>query len=124
MGSEGWWEVGSVGWKTPDLGLGLGFGSCLHETVSAVRWLGISPISETHGFRATRRSLAALPSKVERRYLQANVSLLVSEGKATHLKVALTADERKAVAARLVAWLARPTLAPHRRRTAALPHLD
>ena len=31
-------------------------GSCLHETVSAVRCLGISPISETHGFRATRRS--------------------------------------------------------------------
>ena len=40
-------------------------GSCLHETVSAVRCLGISPISETHGFRATRRSLAALPLKVE-----------------------------------------------------------
>ena len=44
MGSEGWWEVGSVGWKTPDLGLGLGVGSCLHETVSAVRCLGNSPI--------------------------------------------------------------------------------
>ena len=35
-------------------------GSCLHETVSASRCLGIAQ-SETHGFRATRRSLAALP---------------------------------------------------------------
>jgi len=54
-------------------------GSCLHETVSAVRWLGISPIQrETHGFRATRRSLAALNLKVESRYFRANASLLVS----------------------------------------------
>jgi len=50
---------------------------CLHETVSAVRWLGIAH-SETHGFRATRRSLAALPLKVESRYFRTNVSLLVS----------------------------------------------
>ena len=42
-------------------------GSCLHETVSAVRCLGIAH-SETHGFRATRRSLAALPLKVESSY--------------------------------------------------------
>ena len=53
-------------------------GSCLHETVSAVRWLGISRISETHGFRATRRSLAALPLSVESSHFRANVSLLVS----------------------------------------------
>jgi len=33
-------------------------GSCLHETVSAVRCLG-SAHSETYGFSATRRSLAA-----------------------------------------------------------------
>ena len=32
--------------------------------------------SETHGFRATRRSLAALPLKVESSYFRANVSLL------------------------------------------------
>ena len=38
----------------------------------------VSPISETLGFRATRRSLAALPLKVERRYFRANVSLRVS----------------------------------------------
>ena len=35
-------------------------GSCLHETASALRWLGISPISETHGFRATRRCASLL----------------------------------------------------------------
>ena len=52
-------------------------GSCLHETASVVRWLGIAH-SETHGFRATRRSLAALPLKVESSYFRANVSLLVS----------------------------------------------
>ena len=33
----------------------------MHEPVSAVRCLGISPISETHGFNAKRRSLTALP---------------------------------------------------------------
>jgi len=38
----------------------------------------VSPISETHGFRATRRSLAALPLKVESSYFRANVSLLES----------------------------------------------
>ena len=38
----------------------------------------VSPISETHGFRPTRRSLAALPLKVESSYFRANVSLLVS----------------------------------------------
>ena len=45
-------------------------GSCLDETVSIcsqVSWY-LSPISETHGFRTTRRSLAALPLKVESRY--------------------------------------------------------
>jgi len=48
-------------------------------TRSAVRWLGISPIQrETHGFRATRRSLAALPLKVESSYFRASVSLRVS----------------------------------------------
>ena len=57
-------------------------GSCLHETVSAVRWLGISPMSETHGFRATRRSLAALPLKVESSFFRANVSLRVAYGEA------------------------------------------
>ena len=39
-------------------------GSCLHETVSAVRCLCIAH-SETYGFNQTRRSLAALPLKVE-----------------------------------------------------------
>ena len=34
--------------------------------------------SETHGFRATRRSLGALPLKVESRSFRANVSLLGS----------------------------------------------
>ena len=38
----------------------------------------MSSISETHGFGATRRSLAALPLKVESRSFRANVSLLVS----------------------------------------------
>ena len=53
-------------------------GSCLHETVSAVRCLGIAQ-SETHGFRATRRSLAALPLKAESSYIRANVSQLDSQ---------------------------------------------
>jgi len=44
-------------------------GSCLHETVSAVRCLGIAH-SDTHGFKATRRSLAALPLKVEISYFR------------------------------------------------------
>ena len=46
--------------------------------MSTARCLGISPIRETHGFRATRRSLAALPLKVESSYFRANVSILVS----------------------------------------------
>ena len=49
-------------------------GSCSHETVSAVRCLGIAR-SETHGFRATRRSLTALPLKEES---STNVSRLES----------------------------------------------
>jgi len=64
-------------------------GSCLHETVricSQVAWYIAQ--SETHGFRATRRSLAALPLqlKVESTcgYFRANVSPLES-----HTEVAL-----------------------------------
>jgi len=50
---------------------------CLQETVSAVRCLGIAH-SETHGFRATRRSLSALPLKVESSHFRGNISLLES----------------------------------------------
>ena len=45
---------------------------------SQVAWDLAHTYSETHGFRATRRSLAALPLKVESRYFRANVSLRVS----------------------------------------------
>ena len=45
-------------------------GSCLHETVSAVRCLGISPTSETHGFSATRPlARCSSPLRVESSYL-------------------------------------------------------
>ena len=43
----------------------------MHETVSAVRWLGISPIARRTA--SERCSLAALPLKVESSYLCTNV---------------------------------------------------
>lgn len=52
-------------------------GSSLHETVSAVRCLGIAH-SETHCFNPTRLSLAALPLNVESSYFRADASLLES----------------------------------------------
>jgi len=50
-------------------------GSCLHETVSAVRCLGVAH-SETHGLNPTRCSLAALPLEEESSYFRTKVSLL------------------------------------------------
>ena len=51
-------------------------GSCLHEAVSAQAGaLVASAHSETQGFTATRRSLAARPLKVESSYFRAKVSL-------------------------------------------------
>ena len=48
-------------------------GSCLHETVSAVRWLWYLAQRDRNGFIPKRRSLAALPLKVECSYFRANV---------------------------------------------------